>query len=227
MILGIGAGAGAELVSIAGWRNFSRDTNDTESHVKSVDARLVDIAEWEPISDKLGEAAVSMPVLSKYASAAVREANAPMVSKDEFGATCEQADVLEWNSGTVSQKAGTVDLVTIMFTLNELYSTSVPRTQTLLKNLTASMQAGSLLLVVDSPGSYSTVSINGTEKKYPMQWLLDHTLLGSDPEEAAWEKVQTDESKWFRLPEGLQYPIELENMRYQLHLYRRRAPGSD
>lgn len=114
-----------------------------------------------------------------------------------------------------------------MFTLNELYSTSVPKTQRLLKNLTASMREGAYLLVVDSPGSYSTVAINGVEKKYPMQWLLDHTLLGRHPETALWEKVLTNESQWFRLPEGLEYPLELENMRYQIHLFRRRSPQTE
>ena len=40
-----------------------------------------------------------------------------------------------------------------------------------------------------------------------------------------WEKVVDEESKWFRLPPGLRYPIELENMRYQIHLYRRLPDG--
>ncbi|GAB7324223.1 hypothetical protein MBLNU13_g07580t1 [Cladosporium sp. NU13] len=223
-VLGIGAGAGAELVSMASWLNLNRNSGVENADKIAVDANLVDIAQWQPISDRLAEAAVSMPVLSKYASAAVRAATAPMVAKEEFEARCEQADVLDWDEQTVAQRASTVDLTTIMFTLNELYSTSVPKTQRFLKNLTTSMHDGSLLLIVDSPGSYSTVSINGAEKKYPMQWLLDHTLLGAFPEEALWEKVLTDESKWFRVPEGLQYPIELENMRYQIHLYKRRTP---
>lgn len=225
-VLGIGAGAGAELVSMAGWLNLTHASGDSKVDKTSLDIILVDIAAWEPISNKLSDAALSMPVISKYASAAIREANAPMVLKKNFHATCEQADVLDWDEQTATSKVGPVDLTTIMFTLNELYSTSVPKTQRFLKNLTASMRIGSLLLVVDSPGSYSTVSINGAEKKYPMQWLLDHTLLGSDPEQALWEKVLTDESKWFRVPEGLQYPIELENMRYQIHLFRRRSPAS-
>lgn len=226
-ILGIGAGAGAELVSIAGWLNLNKSSGGASVENTSVDATLVDIAEWQPISDKLADAAHSMPVLSKYASAAVRAATAPMVDAKTFQAKCEQADVLDWDEETVARKASTADLITIMFTLNELYSTSVPKTQRFLKNLTAGTSEGSLLLVVDSPGSYSTVSINGAEKKYPMQWLLDHTLLGTDPEDAVWEKVLSDDSKWFRVPEGLQYPIELENMRYQIHLYKRRLPKSN
>jgi 25S rRNA (uracil2843-N3)-methyltransferase len=77
-----------------------------------------------------------------------------------------------------------------------------------------------------------------------MHWLLDHTLLkvaasaslGAEEENGQseakdkrareqecprWEKLKEEESTWFRLPEGLNYPLELEDMRYQLHLYRR------
>jgi 25S rRNA (uracil2843-N3)-methyltransferase len=101
------------------------------------------------------------------------------------------------------------------------------KTQQLLQQLTDNMTPGSCLLVVDSPGSYSTVSINGAEKKYPMQWLLDYTLLGQsaktekDQRLSQWEKLTSEDSQWFRLDESLQYPIDLEDMRYQIHLYRR------
>jgi 25S rRNA (uracil2843-N3)-methyltransferase len=97
--------------------------------------------------------------------------------------------------------------------------------------------------VVDSPGSYSETKFgNATDaKRYPMKWLLDHALLenhkrrniaASDDDDGnnkprgkdeyvAWEKMVEDDSRWFRIPEGLRYGIPLENMRYQIHLYRR------
>ena len=125
----------------------------------------------------------------------------------------------------------------LMFTLNELYSTSISATTNLLLGMTMLLEAGALLLVVDSPGSYSTVNIGkvtetaneGSEKKYPMNWLLDHTLLeaasiGSSKRskgEAQWKKLDESQSKWFRLPQSLNYPIDLEDMRYQFHLYQR------
>ncbi|KAK4692724.1 25S rRNA (uracil2843-N3)-methyltransferase, partial [Lecanoromycetidae sp. Uapishka_2] len=124
-----------------------------------------------------------------------------------------------------------------MFTLNELYATSISATTNLLLSLTMLLDPGALLLVVDSPGSYSTVKIGKSsrpsessgERKYPMQWLLDHTLLeasavGSSKVASGqrqWEKVDGREAEWFRLDGELRYPIELEDMRYQLHLYRR------
>jgi 25S rRNA (uracil2843-N3)-methyltransferase len=99
------------------------------------------------------------------------------------------------------------------------------------------LSPGALLLVVDSPGSYSTVSIGKTsdsgdeskKKRYPMQWLLDHTLLESAAisnsknasGEHQWEKLESRNSEWFRLSDDLRYPVDLEDMRYQIHLYRR------
>lgn len=50
-------------------------------------------------------------------------------------------------------------LVTIMFTLNEFYSVSKSATTKLLLSVTSILEPGSLLLVVDSPGSYLTDSI--------------------------------------------------------------------
>ena len=89
-------------------------------------------------------------------------------------------------------------------------------------------------MVVDSPGSYSTVKLGETEKKYPMQWMLDHTLLkqtakiGVDDGEKdveKWEKVGAEESRWWRMERGrLKYKVagvELEDMRMQWHLFRR------
>ncbi|RYC57749.1 hypothetical protein CHU98_g8463 [Xylaria longipes] len=35
-----------------------------------------------------------------------------------------------------------------------------------------------------------------------------------------WEKIESRDSVWFRVADGLRYPIPLENMRYQMHLYR-------
>ena len=119
----------------------------------------------------------------------------------------------------------------MLFTLNELYSTSMSATTSLLLTLTSLAAPGTLLLVVDSPGSYSTVKLGETEKKYPMQWMLDHTLLkqaagvGDEGGGERWEKVGAEESRWWRMDrERLRYGVagvELEDMRMQWHLFRR------
>jgi 25S rRNA (uracil2843-N3)-methyltransferase len=117
-------------------------------------------------------------------------------------------------------------LLTLFFTLNELYTASIGKTTALLLSLSLTAKRGTLLLVVDSPGSYSETTVGKEAKKYPVQWLLDHALLGteksrSEEATASWMKVFSDDSRWFRLPDGLHYPIPLENMRYQISLYRK------
>ncbi|THY46193.1 hypothetical protein D6C97_08368 [Aureobasidium pullulans] len=232
-ILCLGGGAGAEVVGLAGWLRHLRDNasspdEDTpQPNISKLDIFGIDVATWDKVMQDLHQGIITPPFLSKYASAAAKATNKAVLPSEVFNVRFEQKDLLDMDAAGVEEMLVNSDIVTIMFTLNELYSTSVAKTQRLLYALTASMRPGSLLLVVDSPGSYSTVTLNGASQKYPMQWLLDHTLLSpkKDAEKGTppqWKKLVSDESRWFRLPEDdLKYPIELENMRYQIHLYRR------
>ncbi|KAG8628219.1 hypothetical protein KVT40_004092 [Elsinoe batatas] len=238
----LGGGAGAELVASAAWLRLhsSRIHEDTESKAEehtidsdSLDVCCVDVANWASVVLRLDEAIKKPPTISKYASTAAKAANISLLPSESMTSKSIQQDLLDANLDCIRPLFQTSDLITMMFTLNELYSTSVSKTQRLLFELTVAASPGTLFLVVDSPGSYSTVTLNGTEKKYPMQWLLDHTLLEASrntrilPRGKHWQKVLSDDSRWFRLPKGLQYPIELENMRYQIHLYRRLGVGED
>lgn len=234
----LGGGAGAEIVALGGLQKLLLDKISEQKEgedEKVVDAgkmevTAVDIADWNVVVENLAKHLTTAPTLSKYASAAAKAANVPFLDQDQISITFAQQDVLKVSASEMTSQLADANLVTLLFTLNELYSTSLPLTQKFLLQLTSIMKPGSLLLVVDSPGSYSTVTLNGAEKKYPMQWLLDHTLLDQassnkhergKEEIASWEKVKEDDSRWFRLDDRLSYPIELENMRMQMHLYRR------
>ncbi|KZM26597.1 25S rRNA (uracil(2843)-N(3))-methyltransferase [Ascochyta rabiei] len=227
----LGGGAGAEIATLGGLQKLLSDEQqeqeEEQSCSKNMDVVAVDSADWTKVVEQLSEHITTPPPLSKYASAAVKAANKPLADPSTFKTTFHQHDVLTMDSKTLSAVLDSADLVTLMFTLNELYSASVSLTQQFLLRMTEALKPGAMLLVVDSPGSYSTVSLNGADKNYPMQWLLDHTLLadtsgGKAKEEVRkWEKVQEDDSRWFRLDDRLEYPIELENMRMQLHLYQR------
>ncbi|QIW95486.1 hypothetical protein AMS68_001004 [Peltaster fructicola] len=215
-VLCLGGGAGAEVVGLA--------ARSARGNASAVTIHAVDIADWKDVLDRLHSSITETPKLSQYASAAAQAKNKSMLTRDAFIMSFTQADVLQWDAATIERACSDTGLITVMFTLNELYASSISKTQQLLATITAVAEDGTLLLVVDSPGSYSTVSINGAEKRYPMHWLLDLTLLGPDRDDdnTQWTKLVSEESKWFRLPEYLQYPVELENMRYQIHLYRRR-----
>ena len=216
----LGGGAGSELVALAAWASSLRTTR----HV-AVD--LVDMADWRQVTATLHHHATTPPQLSQYASRARQASNRALVNGEDFTVAFHRLNVLEQDSAEPEWAGlvGRADLVTAMFTVNELYATSLVKTQALLSGAMSCLRPGGKLLVVDSPGSYSTVSLNGTEKKYPMHWLLDHTLIrcGSDEPngQRGWRKTDENSSRWFRLPSELRYPVPLQDIRFQVHCYRR------
>jgi 25S rRNA (uracil2843-N3)-methyltransferase len=212
-------GCAAEHIAFASYIQ----TTSTNGHLT-----LLDSGPWAQVVSLLESSTINPPPISKYASAARQAANRPMLEKDQLSLTFVQEDVLSLDVDSLSAQCAdgkTPILLTLLFTLNELYTTAgIGKTTKFLKNLGQILAPGSLVLVVDSPGSYSEAALGKEKKKYPMQWLLDHTLLETDTLGYSWEKLQSDDSIWFRLPEDLSYPIALENMRYQMHLYRLQKP---
>jgi 25S rRNA (uracil2843-N3)-methyltransferase len=233
-IVCLGGGAGAEIVTLGGLHKLlsGSGTGEDDSDVKRdhIEITAIDIADWSVVVENLAQQLTVPAELSKYASAAARAANVPPLNPEDVTVRFKQQDVLSASAAELSEQLADANLVTLLFTLNELYTASLPLTQKFLLLMTSILRPGALLLVVDSPGSYSSVTLNGAEKKYPMQWLLDHTLLKQangnlnergKEEIVRWEKIKEDDSRWYRLDERLRYPIELENMRMQVHLYRK------
>ena len=249
-IICIGAGAGAEIVALAGYLSLlsNRPGFDSQEVINQdkgrdrsilpqrVEITAIDIADWRSVVDRLQSNITAAPPLSQYASAEAKAANIALLGTNAIVLNFVKQDVLGMAIDQMPPIFADALLVTLMFTLNELYTNSISATTNLLLALTMLLPTGALLLVVDSPGSYSTVSVGKTSdangrstKSYPMQWLLDHTLLesaaiGSSKNASAehqWENLESRDSEWFRLPGELRYPIELEDMRYQMHLYRR------
>lgn len=191
---------------------------------------LLDAGPWGQVVDLLQKQATSPPILSKYASAAIKAANTPLLQDGQLSTTFSQNDVLAMDKEALKELLGSEPLtVTLMFTLNELYTNGgIGKTTKFLKLLGEILPDRSLLLVVDSPGSYSEAAVGKDKKRYPMQWLLDHTLMDvrAASKDYEWEKLESHGSIWFRLPEELSYPIQLENMRYQMHLYQRKSTST-
>ncbi|KAK3955326.1 hypothetical protein QBC32DRAFT_333649 [Pseudoneurospora amorphoporcata] len=254
-ILSIGGGP-AELVALGSFLSQQTTTPSSQSSpILRGSITLLDSAPYGPLLTLLERSLTVTPPISKYASAAAKAANVPLLSpSSRISSQFIQRDALELGKegftsvlGDMQQQKGkdvpvpvpVPVLATLLFTLNELFTCSgIGLTTKFLLDLTASLSVGSLLLVVDSPGSYSETAVGkdkDASKKYPMAWLLDRVLLAADPktgkatavvEGRKWKKLETRKSSWFRLAEGrggepgLDYPIGLENMRYQLHLYR-------
>ncbi|KAF5619121.1 hypothetical protein F25303_12891 [Fusarium sp. NRRL 25303] len=212
-------GCAAEHVAFASYLQ----TTATDGHLT-----LLDSGPWTMVTSLLESSTVNPPPISKYASTARQAANHPLLGKNQLSLDVIQRDVLDLDVDSLSAQCanGRVPIIlTLLFTLNELYTTAgIGKTTKFLKNLGQVLASDSLVLVVDSPGSYSEAALGKEKKRYPMQWLLDHTLIETETSGYSWEKLQSDDSIWFRLPEGLSYPIPLENMRYQMHLYRLQKP---
>jgi 25S rRNA (uracil2843-N3)-methyltransferase len=220
-MLAIGGGA-AELVALG---SFLHNLGGATAILT-----LIDAGPWGQVVDKLYHSLTSPPPLSKYASEAAKAANKAKVTPSQLSWTFIMQDVLNMTTDDLAKQFGAEPcLITILFTLNELYASGIGRTTSFLLSLTDNVPNNTLLLVVDSPGSYSDTVVGKESKKYPMNWLLDHTLLKTDRgpgENCKWEKLESHDSIWFRLSKSLQYPIPLEDMRYQMHLYRAIKPPS-
>lgn len=222
-ILSIGGGA-AELAALAAY------LSQQPAYLKGV-ITCLDAAPWAPVVSKLHAALTVPPPASRYANEAQATAAALVEPAVRLSSSFSHLDALAMSRDQLSQTMGKEALlITLLFTLNELYTAAgIGKTTAFLLNLTATVPLGSLLLVVDSPGSYSEAAVGKESKKYPMQWLMDHTLVNKPQKDGVfpgcrWEKVESNDSVWFRLAESLNYPIPLENMRYQMHLYRATKP---
>jgi 25S rRNA (uracil2843-N3)-methyltransferase len=199
----------------------------------------LDVADWTSVLSKLEQGLNTPPVLSRYASATARATNASFLSPGIVEHAFMRADVLDRSTEDLRAAIGAAPaLFTLMSTLNELYTTSMPRTTAFLKKITEAAPKDSLLLVVDTPGAHTEITASNAEgeeekRKYPMNLLMDFALVpkqtkkpnrkASDEEESrpAWEKVMEKTSMSYKLREGLRYPGSLENLRFQVHLFRR------
>jgi 25S rRNA (uracil2843-N3)-methyltransferase len=204
-VVSIGGGAGAELVAMSAAVKAlgSKGTDEGRGrlHLKAIDR-----AAWtEPFES-----------LQKF------------VETPCFSATFQQSCIL--TSSPPVEIPDCTQLITLLFTTNELYTQSRVQTTAFLLSLAPRVQSGCLLLVVESAGSYSTVKIG--EKEFPMVLLLEHTLLGGETGGCGedWERIFADDSRWYRIPNNsgdgesgrpLRYPLALENMRYFVRLFQK------
>lgn len=213
-IVCIGGGAGAEMLALAAAMKFRQ--------IPRLQMQAVDIADWSHCLQLLAKSITMPPPLFKYASESVKAANRSLLEPGQLAVSFGCEDILEQTQEQLKKLVAGTKLITLMFTLNELFTTSISRTTAFLLALTDAAEVGARLLVVDSPGSYSEVKLgkDAEAKKWPMRWLLDHTLLESAGE-CKWKKEIGEDSKWFRLDSKLKYSFGLEDMRYQVHVYER------
>lgn len=113
-------------------------------------------------------------------------------------------------------------MITCLFTTNELVLQSKQKFIKLFQSFQV-CRPGTLIVVIESAGSYSEVVIG--KKTFPVYYLLHYALSRNNSSSSAspslWELVESTDSEWYRLTPNLEYPLELQNMRYFLRVYRR------
>jgi len=116
-------------------------------------------------------------------------------------------DILEPSAELLEQLAST-NLITLMFTVNELFVYK-KKTMQLLALLKEKLQKGTYLLVLDSAGDFSEIVVG---KNTYMSFQLFDFLPG-------FKRIISVDSRWYRYPVNLKYPLKLNNQRYFLRLY--------
>ncbi|KAI8914660.1 hypothetical protein EDD86DRAFT_260076 [Gorgonomyces haynaldii] len=181
-VLSLGSGNGAELLGLI---------SALESKDQSLDFVLQDLSDYH-LNDLEAE------IRSNYSTKFT-------LSKQ----ICDLGTIEGLKQIQYDIKTSTV--ITAMFLLNEILSSNKKGFVLLVQHLVKHMPKGSLLLVVDSAGSFSEVQMN--EKTY-MSW----DFLDPLPQ---FEILEKQDSVWYRCDPELKYPLKLNNMRYFLRLYRK------
>jgi 25S rRNA (uracil2843-N3)-methyltransferase len=203
-VICLGGGAGSEVVALGSL--LSRVGEGWEG-IGGVRVNVVDNCGWEKIVEKQQQGMVGL----------WKE----MEGRFDVGFT--NADVLDIDSPIDYSKA---TLVTLLFTISELFLQSRTKTMALLAHLSSNTPSGALLLIIES-ASLSEIPIGSSGRTYPLGTLLDHALAsdksGNKGGKGAWEVVRAEESVWYRMPEGAKecYPLKLENTRVVIRLYRK------
>jgi len=210
-IVSLGGGAGTEVLAIASLIHGQRLLDRREGMEPSTSYPSwtgVDFGPWSGVLEKFSDAFESLWHL-------------------DLPSPCQQMDLLKPRSPDplVPLLGGHTSLVTLIFTICELMSQSRPGTIRLMRDLTTNLRSGGLLLVADSASDIAEFELGSSGRKWPVYMVLDAMLLGTKDEEgkAQWTKVESEDSRWFRLPEGVadNWPVKLENTRYWYRLYRR------
>ncbi|WPK26651.1 hypothetical protein PUMCH_004010 [Australozyma saopauloensis] len=201
-VLCVGGGAASEVVGLASLFSGIKLKDGNSSSSLHVD--VVDIADWTNIVHK-----VSLHVQQKW-----------LYDGTSFSSSFVCGDVLQLSAEELH--LAEQNLVTLLFTTNELFCEKRMETVRFLQLLSKNCRKGSYLLITESAGSYSHITVG--LKQFPVQFLIDTILVGKPSEKnGPWEIVQLSESCWYRVDDReIDYPVKLENMRFFYRLYRKK-----
>ncbi|KAI5954830.1 hypothetical protein KGF57_003854 [Candida theae] len=199
-VLCVGGGAGSEIVGLGAVFCRLKEYNPNSS--SQLDITVVDIADWSMVVSHLSNY-MQQNWVHRESSL-----NTSFIHEDILSAKIEDL--------------ASLDLITLLFTTNELFAEKRKETIKFLHTLSNGCKSGTLLLIAESAGSFSHITIGN--KQFPVQFLIDTILVGKQGElNGPWEIVSESESIWYRVNEReVSYPLKLENMRFFYRLYRKK-----
>lgn len=200
-VLCVGGGAASEMVALAAL--YSRARSAYPEPLASLSLSIVDIASWSDVVK-----AIEMHVRDHW-----------LERKENFSASFLEEDIL---FPKIQIDYYNYDLVTILFTANELFKEKKLETVNFLQELNNKCKSGTYLLIAESAGSFSHLTVGS--KQFPVQFLIDMVLIGKPNENnGSWELVEKSDSCWYRVNQSqVQYDIRLENMRFFYRLYKKK-----
>lgn len=215
-ILCVGGGAGAELIAITSIftpfihtkkkKNIDNDGNNT-----LLEVTLIDIVNWDHVIKRIMD-----QVKEKWLYNNLWETYKVTFLNHDILRSIDDEDV----KNVTSLKE--LNLITMLFTTNELFKEDRAGSIRFLQRLNQQCQQGCYLLILESAGSYSHITVGS--KRFPIQFLIDTILIGAQRKgiEGCWELISQNDSIWYRCDNTLDYPIRLENMRFFYRLYRKK-----
>jgi 25S rRNA (uracil2843-N3)-methyltransferase len=225
-VLSLGGGAGSELLALASVLKAAPPSLKGKERAWSWTG--LDIGSWGAVLDEFSNALRAEWQLDLPATYIQGDmlASLPSTTSDAPPSTGRPEDEPSHRPVDISSilTAKPPTLITLLFTLTELFSQSRPATLRFLHLITAHVPPGTLLLVADSASDISEFAIGSAGRKWPVWMILDMALTTrQEGKGAEWEKVRGEDSRWYRLPEGVGagWPVKLENTRYWYRLYRR------
>ena len=198
-VLCVGGGASSELVALGSV--FCRLKEYHPNSPSQLNIKLIDIADWSKVVSNL---TTYMKDSWVYHS---EKLNSQFICDDILTSSPESLNL------------GSLDLITLLFTTNELFAEKRKETIKFLQLLNSNCRQGSLLLIAESAGSYSHIKIG--DKNFPVQFLIDTILVGKPGlNNGSWEIISQSDSSWYRINQKeVDYPMKLENMRFFYRLY--------
>jgi len=210
----LGAGPGSELISIAAVAKelMMENSNSGQGGEHTLALDLIDLGDFAGCTAHISS------ILEQQWGIGINMAGGPSggTRSGAVDSPTTQIDVdfcqgdLIQPSSMVLEKVAKADMITLFFTLNELFEQNLKGTLAALDSIISQMRPGCLLLVADTFSDMSEIELNG--HKFRITLLLDKHF------QTSLKTLHSDDSRWYRLKTTLTYPVDLQNVHYFLRV---------